>query len=92
MGKLLALIGSWLSKNLVQKALSGAGLGVVSYLGILVAIRSAFDSMINSVHTLPADMLNLMGIFGVDHVLSTFISVGTFLLTLNSGKLAIRKK
>jgi len=92
MGKLLALLGGWFSKNIIQKALMGAGLGVVSYLGILVAVRTAFDSMINSVYSLPADMLNLMGIFGVDHVISTFVSVGIFLLTLNSGKLAIRKK
>ncbi|WP_224963462.1 DUF2523 family protein [Acinetobacter guillouiae] len=92
MGKLLVLIGGWLSKNIIQKALMGAGLGLVSYFGILVAIRTAFDSMINSVYSVPADLLNLMGIFGVDHVISTFVSVGVFLLTLNQGKLLIRKK
>lgn len=92
MGKLLALIGGWLSKNIIQRALMGAGLGLVSYFGILVAIRTAFDKMINSVNSMPADLLNLMGITGVDHNISTFVSVAIFLLTLNQGKLMIRKK
>lgn len=92
MGRMLAQIAEWLLKNSVQKVLSGAGLGVVSYLGILVAIRTAFDKMISTAYSAPADLLNLMGIFGIDHVLSTFVSVAVFLLTLNQGKLMIRKK
>lgn len=92
MGRIFANIGEWLLRNSVQKALAGAGLGVVSYLGILVAVRAAFDQLINSTYSLPADVLQLMGLYGIDHVLSTFVSVAVFLLTLNSGKLAIRAK
>jgi len=90
--KLLATLSEWLLKNSVQKVLSGAGLGVVSYLVIITSVRAAFDSMINSVYSGAADLLNLMGIYGIDFVLSSFVSVAVFLLTLNSGKLAIRKK
>lgn len=89
--KFFAKLVEWLLKNGVQKTLMGAGLGVVSYLTVLVAIRAAFDQMINSVYSAPSSLLNLMGIFGIDYVLSSFISVAIFLLTLNSGKLAIRK-
>lgn len=92
MGRLLAVFGEWLLKNAVQKVLLGAGLGLVSYLGILTAVRAAFDQMLNSVNGLPADFLNLLGIYGIDFVISAFVSVAVFLLTLNSGKLAIRKK
>ncbi|WP_165382091.1 DUF2523 family protein [Acinetobacter sp. WCHAc060025] len=92
MGKLLALVMGWLSKNIIQRALMGAGLGLVSYFGILVAIRTAFDKMINSAYSMPADLLNLMGIYGIDYNLSTFVSVAVFLLTLNQGKLMLRKK
>lgn len=90
--KFLANLSEWLLKNSVQKALSGAGLGVVSYLVVLVSVRAAFDQMINSAYSAPAQLLNLMGIFGVDAVISAFVSVAVFLMTLNSGKLAIRKK
>lgn len=89
--KILALIGSWLLKNSVQTALKGAGLSVVSYLVIIVSIRAAFDSLIDSAYSVGADVLSLMGIYGIDHVLSAFISVAVFLLTLNQGKLTIKK-
>lgn len=92
MGKILAVIGAWLSNNIIQKALTGAGLGLVSYFGILTAVRVSFNSMINSVNSLPSEMLSLLGLFGIDHVLSTFVSVAIFLMTLNSGKIALRKK
>lgn len=90
--KFFANLAEWLLKNSVQKALSGAGLGVVSYLVVLVSVRAAFDQMINTVYSAPAGLLNLMGIYGIDYVLGSFISVAIFLMTLNSGKLAIRKK
>lgn len=90
--KFLAILSEWLLKNSVQKVLSGAGLGIVSYLGVLVVLRAAFDQLMNSVYSMPADLIQMMGIWGIDHVLSSFISVAIFLMTLNSGKLAIRKK
>lgn len=90
--KFFATLSEWLLKNSVQKALSGAGLGVVSYLVVLTSVRAAFDQMINTAYSAPAELLNLMGIYGIDYVLGSFISVSVFLMTLNSGKLAIRKK
>lgn len=91
MGRLLVLISDWILRNTIQKVLKGAGLGLVSYLGILSAIRLAFDTLINSAYTAPAQLLNLMGMFGIDHVLSSLVSVAVFLLTLNQGKLFLRK-
>lgn len=91
MGKILAIVGEWLLKNGVKKVLTGAGLGVFSYLAVVTAIRSAFDSLIGEVDSLPNDVLQLMGIYGVDLVLSAFISVAVFLLTLNNGKLVIKQ-
>lgn len=90
--KFLAVLSEWLLKNSVQKVLSGAGLSIVSYLGVLVALRAAFDQLMNSAYSMPADLIQMMGIWGIDHVLSSFISVAVFLMTLNSGKLALRKK
>jgi len=91
MARLLVILAEWLLKNAVQKILLGAGLGIVSYLGTLSAVEFAFNSQIAGLNGLAPDLLALMGIFGVDHNLSSFISVAIFLLTLNSGKLAIRK-
>lgn len=87
----LATLAAWLLKNAVQKILLGAGLSVVGYLGTMSAVRYAFNSQINSVNGLAPDLLALMGIYGIDSVLSAFVSVSLFLLTLNAGKLFIRK-
>lgn len=92
MYKILALVGAWLLQNSIQKVLLGAGLGLVSYLGVMTAVRTAFNSLIQQVNSIGADLLNLMGIYGIDYVLSAFVSVAVFLLTLNSGKLMIRRK
>lgn len=91
MGRLLTIISEWLLKNGVRKVLMGAGLSVVSYLAVLTAFRAAFDSLINSSQSIPANLLNLLGLAGVDSALSAFVSVAIFILNLNSGKLAIRK-
>lgn len=90
--KFLAVLSGWLLKNSVQKVLSGAGLGLVSYLVILTSVRAAFDTLIDTAYSGPAELLNLMGMSGIDYVIGGFVSVAVFLLTLNSGKLAIRKK
>lgn len=92
MARILAIISEWLLKNGVQKVLMGAGLSVVSYLAVLTAFRAAFDSLINSTSQLPAHLLNVLGLAGVDSALSAFVSVAVFILNLNSGKLALRKK
>ena len=90
--RFLVIFGEWLLKNTVQKVLLGAGLSIVTYMGVLVAVRAAFNSMISNINSVGAAMLNLMGIYGIDYNLSGLISTAVFLLTLNSGKLAIRKK
>ncbi|OEY92540.1 DUF2523 family protein [Acinetobacter qingfengensis] len=92
MFKIFYKILDWLLKNSVQRVLAGAGLSVVSYLAVLTAIQTAFYSLVNNVNSISADLLQLLGLSGVDKCLSAFISVAVFLLTLNSGKLAIRKK
>lgn len=91
MGKILAIIGEWLLRNGVKKVLAGAGLGVFSYLAVIVAIRAAFDSLISEVNSVPRDVLELMGLSGIDTVISAFVSVAIFLMTLNNGKLVIRQ-
>lgn len=92
MGVILAKISEWLLKNSIQKSLLGAGLGVMGYLGILTAIRTAFNTLINSVYTIPADLLGYLGYIGIDHCLSAYVGVSLFLLTINSNKLFIGKK
>lgn len=91
MYKIFAQIGEWLLRNTVQKVIKGAGLSIVTYLSIIVAVREAFDYLIQSAQTVGADVLGLCGIYGIDFVLSAFVSVAVFLLTLNEGKLFIRK-
>lgn len=91
MGKIFAIVGEWLLRNGVKKVLTGAGLGVFSYLAVVTAIRSAFDSLAGELQSLPRDVLNLMGIYGIDLNISAFISVAVFLLTLNNGKLIIKQ-
>ncbi|MCU4423309.1 DUF2523 family protein [Acinetobacter sp. WU_MDCI_Abxb74] len=90
--KFLAVLGEWLLKNSVQKVIAGAGLSVVGYVGILVAVRAAFNTMIGDLNSIPATLLQMMGICRIDHFIGSFVSVALFLLTLNSGKLMIRKK
>lgn len=90
MAKILTIIAEWFLKNSVKKILAGAGLGIFTYLGIVVAIRAAFDLLIQDVNSISADVLALMGIYGIDKVISAFISVAIFLLTLNNGKLIIK--
>lgn len=91
MGRLLTILSEWLLKNGVRKLLLGAGLSVASYLAVLTAFRVAFDSLINSSHSISANLLNVLGLAGVDSALSAFVSAAIFILNLNSGKLALRK-
>ncbi|EOZ8551058.1 hypothetical protein B9Y25_08720 [Acinetobacter baumannii] len=90
--KFLAKLTEWLLKNSVQKVLTGAGLSVVSYLSVVAVIRAAFESLINSVYSVSADLLNFMGICGLDYALSGFVSVAVFLMTIKQGSLSLRKK
>lgn len=92
MGKLLAFLTEFFLKNGVQKILMGAGLSVVGYLAVVTAFKSAFQNQLDATQNIPTTLLNLLGIFGVDYVLSAFVSAAIFILTLNSGKLALRKK
>lgn len=89
--RILAILAEWLLKNAVQKILLGAGLGIVSYLTVVSAVKAAFMSLVGSVHTMPTAILAIMGMLGLDHVLGTVASISVFILTLSSGKLAIRK-
>ncbi|WP_171487960.1 hypothetical protein [Acinetobacter colistiniresistens] len=57
----------------------------------MAAVKYAFNQQLLGLTGLAPDLLALLGIYGVDHVLSSFISVALFLMTLNAGKLAIRK-
>lgn len=91
MGKFFAIFGEWLLKNGVKKVLTGAGLGIFSYLAVVTAIRTALDSLVGELDSLPRDVLNLMGIYGIDLNISAFVSVAVFLMTLNNGKLVIRQ-
>lgn len=91
MGKIFAIVGEWLLKNGVKKVLTGAGLGVFSYLAVVTAIRAALDSLVGDLDSIERDVLQLMGIYGIDLVLSAFISVAVFLMTLNNGKLVIKQ-
>ncbi|EXB45053.1 DUF2523 domain-containing protein [Acinetobacter courvalinii] len=91
MARVAIVIIEWLLKNAVQKILLALGLSVVGYLGTMAAVKYAFNQQLLGLNGLAPDLLALMGIYGVDHVLSSFISVALFLMTLNAGKLAIRK-
>lgn len=91
MWRIGVVILEWLLKNAVQKILLALGLSVVGYLGTMAAVKYAFNQQLLGLNGLAPDLLALMGIYGVDHVLSSFISVALFLMTLNAGKLALRK-
>ncbi|WP_151721265.1 DUF2523 family protein [Acinetobacter ursingii] len=88
---ILATIAAWLLKNAVQRILLGAGLSIVGYLGTMAAVRAAFNAQLDSLNGLAPNLLALMGLAGVDRVISAFVSVSIFLLTLNAGKLFLRK-
>ena len=92
MAKLFAIVAGWMLKNAVQKVLMGAGLSLVGYLAVMTAFRAAFSSLINAAYSGPANLLSLCGLCGIDYMLSVFVSAAIFIMTLNSGKLAIRKK
>lgn len=91
MYKILAIVGGWLLKNSVQMVLKGAGLGIVSYLGLLVAFRATFDYLLTNLKTMPYEALSLLGLAGVDHALGAVIGAGIFLLKIKSGSLSLRK-
>lgn len=91
MGRFLFVLAEWLLKNAVQKILIGAGLGIVSYLATMSAVRYAFNQQLAGLDGLAPDLLALMGIYGIDHVLSSFVSAALFIMVLNAGKLSIRK-
>ncbi|MBF7686587.1 DUF2523 domain-containing protein [Acinetobacter sp. B10A] len=93
MGRILVLVAGWLLDNAVRRIITGAGLGIFSYVAVLALFKATITNLIQEFsNSLPVQLLQLLGLVGFDTVISAFVSVAIFLLNVNSGKLFIRKK
>lgn len=74
---LLAFLGTFFAASLrgiVARVLATLGLGLVSYVGVSVAVDNAKALIHSHVGGMPSDMLNLMGLAGLDVFLSLIVS------------------
>jgi hypothetical protein len=74
---LLAFLGTFFASSLsgiVARVLATLGLGLVSYVGVSVAVDNAKSLIHTHVGGVPADMLDLMGLAGLDVFLSLIVS------------------
>ncbi|MBF7691731.1 DUF2523 domain-containing protein [Acinetobacter pollinis] len=90
--RLLFIFGDWLLKGFVRSVLMGAGLGLATGAGLLVAINTYIDHLVSQFGTLSSDVLGLLAMSGVHIALSSIIGAVVFRLTLNSAKVTLIKK
>jgi hypothetical protein len=74
---LLAFLGSFFAssiKGMVARVLATVGFGMVSYVGVSVAVDNAKAMIHAQLGGISSDVLNLMGLAGLDVFLSLIVS------------------
>lgn len=87
---LLSKIIDLSSRSFVKKSLTGAGLGLGSY----VAMQAAYDSFLSHIHSNWANLANIfyaINLSGLDIALSMLISAVGVRVYLNSQRVFLRK-
>lgn len=92
MFKIFANIAEWVAKHSVKWSLAGAGLSIISFVVTKQAIEAAITKLLTDAQaSLTTDVISLMGLAGIDILISTIVSVGIFILSLKASNLTIRK-
>lgn len=77
LGGLLSIVGS-----LVGRVIAGAGMGVVAYTGISTTIGWLKQQIISGFHSLPSDVLAVLGLLRVGSIVSMLCSALIVRMTL----------
>jgi len=78
---IVPILGSLISGMAVQGLVS-VGVGVLTFTGMQSLFDYAMDAMINYFSGLPSDLIQLLGLMGVDLALNIVFSAGVTLLTI----------
>ena len=91
MGRILWLVGTYLSADFIRKILFSAGIGLASAAFFNTIIGLYLDKAINSYSGLPAAILGLMGLFGFDKALSVIIGALVIRASINAMSISFTK-
>lgn len=73
----------WICSSVIARCLLGAGLGLYTYSAIDTAFKKFVQMMSQQVNNIPADVLSLCALLGIDYYISVCLgalSCATFIL------------
>lgn len=87
---LITLIG-FISVDLIKKLLIGAGIGLATAAFFNLLLQYVIEKLITNLGGIPADILKILGLFGLDKALSIIIGALFLRATIEAGKLSFKK-
>lgn len=91
MPALIIAIISFITSDLIKKLLLGAGIGIVAGTVFKFALNIFVDKLIHSFGGLPAGVLQLMGLLGIDKALSIIIGALAMRAAIQAMQLSFSK-
>ncbi|MCU4496796.1 DUF2523 domain-containing protein [Acinetobacter ursingii] len=92
MWRILFLVGEFLLKQSIKTALLGAGLGLASTAGVLVALNIYISKLQSQANSMPSDTIALLAMSGFPIAFSMVIGAVVFRLTLNASVKLVKLK
>lgn len=92
---LSSLLSKVLESNqtgMLKRILTGAGLTFGSTLTVTAVVDNYVNRLVNDVHSLPADMLMLMGLSRIDYGLSVVLSAVVARSMMNASGVFLKKR
>lgn len=77
--------------GIIARALLALGMGVVTYVGVDLAMTQAVNLLQDKVGGIPADMLQLLGLGGFDVMVSLIISAKTSVIAFQLANAGFKK-
>lgn len=92
MWRILMLVGEFLLKQSIKTALLGAGLGLASTAGVLVALNTYISMLQAQANSMPNDVMALLAMSGFPVAFSMVIGAVVFRLTVNASVKLVKLK
>ena len=91
LSSLLSKTADSASSGFLKKALTGAGLGLVSTAGVTVLVNQYIDTLRTSSSGISVELLSILNLSGADYSISIILSAIVTRIALNSANLSLSK-
>lgn len=91
MGELLYKTGDYLLANSIKRALSGAGLAVVTYQGLDIVLDTLLNNAVSNIQSASTVALSFMSLSGIDTSLSIVASAMIARISITQAHLFLTK-